>query len=194
MALARFRFNNSGDEAGFSLLEVLIACGILATALIGLAQLFVVAIAANTSARSTTYAAVLAEQKVEELRALTWGFDSSGLPVTDTTSDTASAVDAPTGGTGLTPSPETALQENTNGYVDYVDMYGNKVGGGTTPPADAMYTRRWSIEPLPTNPNNTIIIQVLVTRHRWRGAADEGAVLRLPEEARLITVKTRKAQ
>lgn len=172
----------------------MLASGILATALIGLAQLFLVAITANTSARSTTFAAVLADQKMEELRSLTWGFDTSGLPVTDTTSDTASAADDATGGTGLTPSPETALQENTNGYVDYVDMFGNKLGGGEDPPQSAIYTRRWSIEPLPTNPNNTIVIQVLVTRHRWRGSADEGAVKRLPEEARLITVKTRKAQ
>ena len=170
------------------------ASGILATALIGLAQLFAVALTANTSARSTTYAAVLAEQKMEELRALTWGFDSSGLPMTDTSTDTASPDDDAVGGTGLTPSPETALQENTDGYADYVDMFGNKLGGGDTPPQGAVYTRRWSIEPLPTNPNNTIIIQVLVTRHRWRGDADEGSVLRLPEEARLITVKTRKAQ
>jgi prepilin-type N-terminal cleavage/methylation domain-containing protein len=191
MALEKSRFSN--DE-GFSLLEVMIASGILATALIALAQLFVVALAANTSSRSTTYAAVLAEQKMEELRALTWGFDSSGLPITDTTTDTASAEDNANGGTGLTPSPETALQKNTDGYVDHVDMFGNKVGGGPTPPEDAIYTRRWSIEPLPTNPNNTIVIQVLVTRNRARGAAEQGAVLRLPEEARLITVKTRKAQ
>jgi type II secretory pathway pseudopilin PulG len=199
--LARSRFNSDGglgrrsrSEGGFSLIEVMLASGILATALIALAQLFVVALTANTSARSTTYATVLAEQKVEELRGLTWGFDSSGLPITDTTSDTASTEDDAVGGTGLTPSPETALQENTDGYVDYVDIYGNKLGGGENPPQDSAYIRRWSIEPLPTNPNNTIVIQVMVTRRRWRGAADEGAVLRLPEEARLITVKTRKAQ
>ena len=172
----------------------MIATGILATALISLAQLFAISTTSNVSSRSTTFATVLAEQKIEELRALTWGFDSSGLPLTDTTSDTADEDDATTGGTGLTPSPGTALQENTDGYADYVDMFGNKLGGGTTPPEGAVYTRRWSIEPLPNNPNNTIIIQVLVTRHRNRGAADEGAVLRLPEEARLITVKTRKAQ
>ena len=49
-------------------------------------------------------------------------------------------------------------------------------------------------QPLPTNPNNTLVIQVLVTRNFNRGAADNGAVSRLPEEARLVTVKTRKAQ
>jgi type II secretory pathway pseudopilin PulG len=192
MVLGRSRFSSA--EGGFSLIEVIVASGILATALIALGQLFAIATSSNVSSKSTTFATVLAEQKLEELRALSWGFDTSGLPVTDTTTDTASATDETTGGTGLTPSPDSALQENTDGYVDYVDRFGNKLGGGTTPPAGSIYTRRWTIEPLPTNPNNTIIIQVLVTRHRDRGAADEGAVLRLPEEARLISVKTRKAQ
>ncbi|MBI4265790.1 MAG: hypothetical protein HY657_15550 [Acidobacteria bacterium] len=190
--MGRSRF--SRGEGGFSLVEVLMATGILATALIALGQLFAVSTTANTSSRSTTFATILAEQKMEELRGLTWGFDSEGLPITDTTTDTASPVDASTGGAGLTPSPDTALQENTDGYVDYVDMFGSKIGGGASVPTNAAYTRRWSIEPLPTNPNNTIIVQVLVTRHRVRGSADEGAVLRLPEEARIISVKTRKAQ
>ena len=190
--MERSRFHSA--EGGFSLVEVLLASGILATALITLAQLFAIATTSNVSAKSTTFATVLAEQKMEELRALTWGFDTSGLPVTDTTTDTTSTTDATTGGTGLTPSPDSALQENTLGYVDYVDQFGNKLGGGTSPPTNAIYTRRWTIEPLPTNPNNTIIIQVLVTRNRDRGAANEGAVLRLPEEARLIGAKTRKAQ
>ena len=83
---------------------------------------------------------------------------------------------------------------NTSGYVDYVDSFGNKLGTGANPPGQAIYTRRWSITPLPTNPNNTLVIQVLVTRNRNRGPADQGAVMRLPEEARMITVKTRKAQ
>src|SRR5688572_128489 len=142
MALARFKSSTDAGlgEGGFSLIEVMVASGILATALIALAQLFVVALTANTSARSTTYAAVLAEQKMEELRSLTWGFDSSGLPVTDTSTNTASPEDDANDGTGLTPSPATALQENTDGYVDYVDMFGNKLGGGEAPPDSAIYT------------------------------------------------------
>src|SRR5688500_2920851 len=193
MALERSRSFSS--SAGFSLAEVMVATALLATALVTLAQLFAVSTRSNIGSRNTTYAAVLAEQKLEELRALTCGFDSTGLPVTDTTTNTAVNPDEPDGGTGLNPSPAAALQENTNGYVDYVDQWGNKIGrGGATPPADAIYTRRWSITPLPTNPNNTIVLQVLVTRNFNRGAADEGAVARLPEEARLVTVKTRKAQ
>ena len=66
------------------------------------------------------------------------------------------------------------------------------LGGGSTLPAATVYMRRWSVEPLPTNPNNTVILQVLVTRRNDRGAANAGSVLRLPDEARLIGVKTRK--
>ena len=193
MALEKSRSLES--EAGFSLAETMVAVGLLATALVTLAQLFGISTRGNIASRNTTFASVLAEQKLEELRALTWGFDSDGLPVSDDSTNTAVNPEQPNGGTGLEPSPLSALQENTVGYVDYVDQFGNKVGTGTatTPPGDAIYTRRWSITPLPTNPNNTLIIQVLVTPIRARGAADEGSVARLPEEARMITVKTRKA-
>jgi type II secretory pathway pseudopilin PulG len=193
MVLAKSRSFNS--DAGFSLAETMIAVGLMATALVTLAQLFGLSTRSNVGSRNTTYAAVLAEQKLEELRALTWGFDAAGLPLSDSTTNTAVSPETPTGGRGLDPSPLSALQENTDGYVDYVDNYGNKVGtGGEMPPEAAVYTRRWSVTPLPTNPNNTLIIQVLVTKNRNRGAANEGAVARLPEEARLVTVKTRKAQ
>jgi type II secretory pathway pseudopilin PulG len=186
---------NSRSEAGFTLIEVCVATGILIAAVVALAQMFAVATKTNTSARQTTYAAVLADQKIEELRGLTWGFDTSGLPVSDTTSNTSVSPEQPNGGVGLTPSPAQALQQNTAGYVDFVNQFGQKLSSvDGEPPDGTVYIRRWSIEPLPTNPNNTLIIQVLATRHRARGAADEGRVRRLPEEARVVTVKTRKAQ
>jgi hypothetical protein len=191
MALAKSSFS---DARGFSLAEVIIATGLLAAALVSLAQLIGIAVQSNTSARNTTFATVLAEQKLEQLRALAWGFDVSGLPVSDTTTNTAVTPETPNGGTGLSPSPATSLQENTPGWVDYIDGYGNILGTGQNPPAGALYFRRWSVEPLPTNPNNTLILQVLVGRIRDRAQADQGNVERLPEEARVITVKTRKAQ
>jgi hypothetical protein len=86
------------------------------------------------------------------------------------------------------------LQQHTVGWIDYVDRNGNIVGNTQNAPAGAAYFRRWSVEPLPTNPNNTLIIQVLVGRIRDRGAADQGRVARLAEEARVMTIKTRKAQ
>jgi prepilin-type N-terminal cleavage/methylation domain-containing protein len=194
MALARSHSFSSRSDAGFSLAEVVVAMAILATALITLAQLFGVATRATMGARTSTYATVLAQQKIEELRALTWGFDAQGLPVTDNSTNTAASPETTIGGTGLSPSPPGSLGSNMNGYVDYVDRFGNKLGGGTTAPANTIYIRRWSVEPLPSNPNNTIVLQVLVTRNPARGAADNGSVARLPEEARVVTVKTRKAQ
>ena len=193
MGLEKSR-SSASSAAGFSLIEVLIATLILATALVSLAQLFALSTRTNMSARNTTYTAVLAQQKLEELRSLTWGFDTQGLPISDTTTNTAVSPEAPAGGTGLAPSPAGTLGANTNGYVDYVGQFGNKLGGGGAPPAGTVYVRRWSVEPLPSNPNNTLILQVLVFRNRDRGAADNGAGTVLPEEARLVTVKTRKSQ
>jgi len=190
--LATFRCN--GNDSGFSLAETIIATGIMAASIAGLGQLFAVSVLSNRTARNTTFASVLATQKMEQLRGLTYGFDTLGLPLTDTSSNLAVNPLTPTGGTGLSPSPTGALRANTDGYVDYLDVYGKTVGtGGTTIPNGTTYIRRWTVEPLPTNPNNTVVLQVLVTRSTNRGTANTGSVERLPDEARIITVKTRKA-
>ena len=60
------------------------ATALMVTAVASLAQLFVLSTQRNTSSKNTTFAAVLAQQKMEQLRSLTWGFDSLGLPATDT--------------------------------------------------------------------------------------------------------------
>src|SRR5436190_17217571 len=191
MALAKSRW--TADARGFSIIEVLMATALMVTAVASLAQLFVLSTQRNTSSKNTTFAAVLAQQKMEQLRSLTWGFDVLGLPTTDTTTDTTKFPET-AGGSGLSPSPVNTLQQNVVGFVDYLDSKGQTLGGATAvPPVNAVYIRRWMIEPLPTNPNNTIVIQVLVTRHRNRGTADGGNVTRLPDEARVISVKTRKA-
>jgi hypothetical protein len=181
-------------ESGTTLIETLVAMLILVTGVLSMSQLFLMSTMNNTSSRSDTYATVLAEQKLEQLRALAYGFDMAGLPVTDVNSDTSVSPVASDGGTGLQPSPATALQENTPGFVDYVNAQGQTVGNGANPAQGSIYTRRWSIEPLPTNPNNILIIQVLVTPRIDRGAANQGNVARLAGEARVMTIKTRKAQ
>lgn len=187
--------SRSNSDAGSTLVEVIFATGILTVGLVSLAQLFAISTKNNINARTQSYAVVLAQQKMEQLRALTWGFDNLNLPLSDTTTNTALPVESPTGGTGLSPSPADALRTNTDGYVDYVDAAGNVLGGGLTMPTGTAYIRRWSIEPLPMNPNDTMVIQVLVTNSLNRGSANEsGSVARLPQEARIVTVKTRKAQ
>ena len=146
------------------------------------------------SARANTYATVLAEQKMEQLRGLTWGYDSLALPLSDTSTNTALPVESPNGGTGLTPSPAGALTDNVDGYVDYIDQFGNIIGGGATIPGRTVYIRRWSVEPLPTTASGALVLQVIVTTLLNRRDADQaGSTRRLRDEARLLTVKTRKA-
>ena len=192
--MARARYSSS---SGFSLVEVLISMAILTAVSLGVAQLFAVSTRANLVARGQTSTTALAEQKLEQLRALTWGFDveGQGLPVSDTTTDLSVDPPAATGG-GLNPSPVDSLEANTPGYVDFLDANGAYVGSGLTPPGTAAFIRRWSIRPLPTNPNNTLVLQVLVTPVANEGSriAGPGARQRMPGDALLVSVKTRKSQ
>jgi type II secretory pathway pseudopilin PulG len=183
-------------ERGFSLAETMIATAMLATVCLGVAQMFVVAADKTRGGKVETSASILAEQKMEQLRSLTWGFDltGQGLPVSDTTTNLAE--DPPDdSGLGLNPSPPGTLDSNTAGYVDFIDQFGRYVGTGTNTPPNAVYVRRWSIEPLPTNPNNTLVLQVFVTtpaRDAQRGASTNRR-RKLPGDAWIVTVKTRKA-
>ena len=193
--MAKFNLSRK-SEAGFSIVEVIVATGLLASALVALAQLFAIATSANAAARNSTITMMLAEQKIEQLRALQYTFDRAGLPVQDTETDTAVYPPVATGGKGLSPhvTNDNTLQNNYDGYVDYLDHYGRTLGGGTVIPDNTAYIRRWSVEPLPTNPNNVIILQVLVTRVRERGTGNAGSVSRGAQEARLMTIKSRKVQ
>jgi type II secretory pathway pseudopilin PulG len=192
MALAK---SSSCPEAGFSLAETLVATAILATVSLGVAQMFILATDQTRAGKAETSASILAEQKLEQLRSLTWGFDMTGqgLPVSDATTNLA--VNPPDAtGNGLNPSPADTMESNTPGYVDFLDYSGRYVGTGAAPPAGAIYVRRWSIEPLPYNPNNTLVLQVFVTtlaREATRVAGEKR--WKLPGDAWLVTVKTRKA-
>jgi type II secretory pathway pseudopilin PulG len=186
----------NSNSGGFSLVEVLVSMGLLTAVSLGVAQLFAVSSKANLVARGQTSTTAMAEQKMEQLRALTWGFDlqGQGLPLSDTTSN-LTVEPVTQNGSGLNPSPSDSLEQNTAGFVDFLDRDGAWVGTGTTPPSTAVYIRRWSIQPLPINPNNTLIIQVLVTPI----SSEEGRVAsaytrtRMRGDALLTTVKTRKA-
>ena len=187
---------SSSNSRGFSLVEVLVAMGLLTAVSLGVAQLFALSTRANVIAKGQTSTTAMAEQKLEQLRGLTWGFDLDGLglPLSDTSTNLA--VNPPTHtGSGLNPSPSDSLEQNTEGFVDFLDGNGAWVGTGSTPPASAVYIRRWSIQPLPTNPNNTLVIQVLVTPVTSEAARVESAFTRtrMAGDALLVTVRTRKA-
>ena len=181
-------------QRGFSLVEVLFALVVLSVAVSGLAHLLTVAAYTNMRARATTYAAVLAQQKMEQLRGLAYGFDPGGGAVTDVDTDITVQPEWPRGGAGLQPSPPGVLAADTPGYVDYVDGKGASLGGAAAvPPPGTAYIRRWSVQPLPSSAN-TLVLQVLVMRAGPRRAADNriGPGGRPADQAMLVSVKTRK--
>ena len=66
------RVDSFRAERGFSLIEVLVAAAILAVGILSLAQLLAMTVSANAAAGRTTDVAVLAAQKLEDLRAEPW--------------------------------------------------------------------------------------------------------------------------
>jgi hypothetical protein len=148
----------------------MVATTVFVIAVVGLASLFVLATRATSGARTMTYAAILAQEKMEQLRALVWGFDALGQPLSDP---------------GLSPSPGGALASNTSSYCDFLDANGRRLGEGATPPPNTAFVRRWSIDPVPTSPDNAVVIQIVVIPLRERTVNLRGA--------HVVSVKTRKA-
>ena len=123
------------DAQGASLIEVVLAAAILATGVLSMVQLFSLATVSNASARSITMAVTLAAQKSEELRAV---------------NRTLASTLGPT------------LTQNVVGAVDHLEATGAVVGVGTQVPPRAVFTRRWSIERVASEPDELFVVQVRV--------------------------------
>jgi hypothetical protein len=136
-----------------TLLEATFAATILMVGVGAGSQLLLVSTQANRGARVTTLASMLARGKMEQLR---------GLDETE-----------------LSPSPPGALGRNTDGYCDYLDGAGRLLGGGS---AGTVFIRRWSVDPLPSDPD-TVVLQVLVTTRDRPGVNAAG----------FVCLRTRKA-
>jgi hypothetical protein len=170
------------------------ALALVASMATGVAGLFGVAARATRAARDGTWTVALATQKLEELRGLTWSFDvATGARISDTTTDLSH--DPPTGGgSGLAASPPAALLANTAGYVDFLDANGRWVGTGATPPAAAVYVRRWRIQPLAADPDDAVVLQVFVgtvTDRAQVAQAGANPAARLSGDTLLTTVRMR---
>lgn len=115
-------------QRGCSLIEVLIATTLLAIGVASLTQLFMLAIGSNLASTHRTRAAMLAAQKIEELRSVGWGSE---------------------------------LRSGADGVGEY--------------------TRHWSVDPLPGNPDMAVIVDVVVRWNRSR-------------VGHLATIRSRRAQ
>jgi type II secretory pathway pseudopilin PulG len=164
-------------QDGFTLLEVLIALAMLIVGVGALAQLSIVAIRAADDARRASVASVAADQKLETLAALSWGYDDAGATVQDR------AFDA---------SPADSLTRNTDGYFEYLDAAGRVVDEDDEDGTDGRaFVRRWSIQPLPEHPLTTIVIEVLVVASLAGADPPPSQALRLG--ARRLTIRTRRS-
>ncbi|MEO8259358.1 MAG: prepilin-type N-terminal cleavage/methylation domain-containing protein [Acidobacteriota bacterium] len=178
-------------DRGFSLIEVVVATAVTTIGTLSLAQLCATSIRMNHDARVATMAAVLASQKMEQLRALAWTSDAVGLPISDLATDTTVLPPSPSGGTGLSASPPGALGANTPGYCDFLDEEGRTLGGGREPPGPTAFVRRWSIAPGPSAAGDALTIQISVSRvgsRRREGSTDIGL-----DEVRLFGIRTRRS-
>jgi Tfp pilus assembly protein PilV len=157
MAVTEWIQTTVRKDDGFSLIEAVLAAGMLASLAVGVAQVFAVSARGSSIARVQTMAAILAAQKMEQLRSLTWAHAPGGEPLSDTATDLTS--DPPTGaGRGLQPAPAGSLDADVPLYVDYLSA-----SGATVAVRDAgAYVRRWSIAPLASDPANLLLLQVRV--------------------------------
>ena len=76
-------------HAGFSLIEAIIATGLLATLVVGIGHVFLVSSRAIHIARVRTLAAILAGQKMEQLRSLSWAHEPGGALLSDVSTNLA---------------------------------------------------------------------------------------------------------
>lgn len=154
-------------DHGFTLFETLIATGILVTAMAGIAQLFVLSIRFTRESAQFGVALVSAQDKLESLRALTYGFDEGGEPVTDGR---------------LLPSPAASLSGNTGAYFDWLDESGAPVADAD----QASYVRRWKIAVLDDHLPEAVAIEVCVFKADSAETGPAGA------EACLATLRARQ--
>ena len=156
----------AGREAGFTLIEVMVAIVILTVGLLSLAQMMVLATNSNTLSGRMTSASALAKEQLERLKAVPFYSD----PTTDTRSD-----DLLDGGD---------VEAGGGGYVAYYDRDGLPTGAAT-----ATFEVRWEITTVPTDaaglPFEMVEIQVRCLPAA--GAADQFAVI---GEARFTTYRT----
>lgn len=177
------------NGSGFALLEVLIASGLIATIAAGASILVSMAWHASRQSRTRTIATMVAAEKIEQLRSLAWTHVSTtgpaiSLSYSDVTADLSNDP-VTDDGRGLMTSPAGTLTSNIVGYVDYLDANGRWIGRGPAAPPPAVYVRRWAVRPLASDPDNTLVFEVVAGARGPNGAM-------LSDMIRLVTIEARQ--
>jgi hypothetical protein len=178
----------AGSSSGFALLEVLVTAGLVIAIAAGASHVLAIAVRATHNARVGTVAALLASQKLEQLRSLAWTHTTTAAPaislsLSDVTTDLSTA---PAGdlGPGLLPSPLGTLDTDVAQYVDYVDGAGRILAAAGLPPGATVFVRRWAVRPSVSDPANVLVLTAVVM--------PRGSNARSAEAVRLSTIVARK--
>lgn len=184
------------DPRGTTLIETVVALGLLVILLGTMAVLLGVGRQVMVATRRDALAMTLARSRLEELEGLafsTFALASGGtVEVTDLVTD-LSPERAAVGGAGLAPSPADSLVAARSGYADYLDADGRWVGAGTAAAPEAFYTRRWSIRRTGAGPAELVLFEVLVAPLSVTARAPDATLLRQPGVVRLVGARSRRA-
>ena len=154
-------------DCGFTLVETLVATGLLITALAGIAQLLGWSVRSTRQSDAQGVALRATQAKLEMLRAAALTYDDNGVEITHP---------------DLDPSPPRALLEDTDGNMDWLDDHGDAVDAEDS----ASFTRRWAVSPLDERVPAALVIEVCVFRYPADNQEPAAA------EACLSTIRSRQ--
>lgn len=138
--LSKMQNRGRRSQAGVSLIETMIALGILLIVSVGILAMTALSISTtenqgHLAARTAEYA----QDKMEQLLSLSFN---------DTQTDTSVAsfvANSSAGSPGLAAGGSVTYGSGVAGYVDYLDASGNPLGGGANAPSGWYYVRMWRI-------------------------------------------------
>ncbi len=159
--------SSTASHRGFTLVETVVATGVLVTALAGLAQLFILSTHLTRQAGASGVALAAAQEKLESLRGLAFSYDETGAPITSP---------------ALEPSTASSLDQDVEARVDWLDVAGESRDDA----AAAVMVRRWRIATIGGASPDAIVIEVCVFTAPAVGVDHHGA------NACLSAVRTRQ--